>query len=353
MGTGLIGGSAGLALTSEGASVSGFDPDEGVRQAALARGAVAQIFERPEAVVAGAEVVLMAMPLDRFGPTLESIADHVGPETVVTDVGSAKAAVVRAGEALLGGRFVGGHPMAGSERQGIEAADAALFDQAWWLITPTTETSPDAYSAVAALATAVGARPVALTPGVHDALVARLSHLPQLLASVLVEVANASSEEALLGLAAGGFRDVTRIAASAPDLWVEILRANKQAVLGAVEGFQTELSGVAQMIEDDDWAGLGRFLGEARRARLELFRKQGLPEESVVLSMTVPDRPGVLAEVTTVAGRLGANIEDIAIFHSTEGGRGRLELVVGRDDMTLALEEALLELGYRVHESDS
>jgi prephenate dehydrogenase len=218
------------------------------------------------------------------------------------------------------------------------------------VVTPTAATSSEAYGLVTDLIAAVGAKPVAVDPEVHDALVARLSHVPQLAASALVDVAvSAGDREALLGLAAGGFRDVTRIAASNPDLWVAIIRSNSKAVLEGLAGLRERLSGLEEAIAQRRWDELRGWLGDARRARLELFSKPEYPGEPVALSMLVPDRPGVLAEVTTAAGELGANIEDLRIVHSTEGGRGRLELVVAGTEPAELLTAKLMRLGYSVH----
>jgi prephenate dehydrogenase len=202
---------------------------------------------------------------------------------------------------------------------------------------------------VAGLATTLGAKPVAVDPATHDALVARLSHVPQLVASALVELAiSGGDREALLGLAGAGFRDVTRIAASNPELWVAILRANRGAVLEALEALHKGLGRATDAIATGAWDDVQTWLTEARTARLELFAKPEYGREPVALSMLVPDRPGVLAEVTTQAGELGVNIEDLRIVHSTEGGRGRLELVIGGDAAAARLTEALQDRGYRV-----
>lgn len=351
VGTGLIGGSIGLGLRGSfpRARVTGFDEDGTAARAALGRGALTAVAGTAEEAVEGAEVVFLSPPVDLIAPTCRAIAPGVSPGAVVTDVGSAKADVVRAGEAAFGDRFVGGHPMAGSERHGIEAADARLFQDAWWILTPTPVTASDAYAKVASVVRLLGAKPVAVEPQAHDALVARLSHLPQLTASALVEVAAAAGErDALLGLAGAGFRDVTRIATSPPDLWVAIIRANRAAVLEALDGLGERLAGVAKLISTDSWSELKSFLAQARTARLELFAKPVFAGEPVALSVMVPDRPGVLAEVTTAATDLGVNIEDLRIVHSTEGGRGRLELVIAGKDRAEELVGVLTKLGYRV-----
>ena len=349
VGTGLIGGSIGLAARAAGDEVVGFDLDGRALEEAVVRGAVTAAAASAGEAVTGADLVVLATPVDVISRLCSEVAEAVAPGAAVTDVGSAKEAVVASGAAAFGPRFVGGHPMAGSERHGIEAADPQLFQDAWWILTPTPETSSDAYAAVTELVGTVGARPVALEPGVHDALVARLSHVPQLAASAIVEVAAAAGDrESLLGLAGNGFRDVTRIAASDPGLWVAILRTNSRSVLEALRGLEDRIEGIAAMIEGGRWEELHAFMDRARTARLELFAKPVYTGAPVALELMIPDRPGVLAEVTTAAGNLGANIEDLQIIHSTEGGQGRLELVVAGDEAATALEERLRELGYRV-----
>ncbi|MFN2489004.1 MAG: prephenate dehydrogenase/arogenate dehydrogenase family protein [Actinomycetota bacterium] len=350
IGTGLLGGSLGLALkASRRASlVVGYDADDAALRAALAGGAIDEPARSGRDAAAGASLVVLAVPVDLVSSVSAGLGDALEPDATVTDVGSTKSEVVVEGERWFGPRFVGGHPMAGSERHGIEAADAFLFEDAWWILTPTERTSAAAYARVVGLAQAVGARPVAVDPQAHDALMARLSHVPQLTASALVTTTVAAADRAsLLGLAAGGFRDVTRIAASNPALWVPIIRSNRSAVLDALEKLGAQLGWLAEMIRGDRWGELADFLSRARAARLELFARGDLPGEPVALSMLVPDRPGVLAEVTTAAGELGANIEDLRIVHSTEGGRGRLELIVAGPDAAESLTAALAQRGYR------
>ncbi len=353
VGTGLIGGSIGLGLrrADPGWEVVGFDVDRAAARAARARGAVSANTDDLAGAVRAADVVVVAVPTDLVPGLLAELAGVVPPAAVVTDVGSAKTAIVAAGTAAFGDRFVGGHPMAGSERHGIEAAESSLFEGAWWILTPTAATSSDAYAAVNEMATTLGARGVAVEPVLHDALVARLSHLPQLVASAIVDVAGGTDREALLHLAGSGFRDVTRIAASHQDMWVGIIRSNTGAVLESLTTLDGRLAAVRKLIEESRWPELAAWLAGARSARLELFAKPDLGADPVALSMVVPDRPGVLAEVTTAAGQLGANIEDLRIVHSTEGGQGRLELVISGSEPAEVLAAELIRLGYRVHRS--
>lgn len=349
VGAGLIGGSVALGLRAAGVEVAGFDPDPSARAAGEIRGAFSSVHDRLAEALMGAEVVVLAAPVDRLGELAAAVAAEGPADAIVTDVGSAKRRVVESAEAVLGARFVGGHPMAGSEQKGMGAADAGLFEDAWWILTPTPTTSSRAYRTASLLASTLRARPVALDPAGHDRLLAQISHLPQIAASALVETAVASqAKESHLGLAAAGFRDVTRIAASDPGMWIAILRANREAVIESLRSLQSGLNSVERALAEERWEAVAEFLDRARSARLALFGKPELHDVAVGLSMPVLDRPGVLAEVTTAAGALGANIEDLRIVHSTEGGRGRLELIVAGEEPAQKLMEALEALGYRV-----
>jgi prephenate dehydrogenase len=351
LGTGLIGGSMGLALGAgpERHPRVGYDGEPGAAERALALGAVDEVAATPEEAVRAADLVVLALPVDKIIAALPLISTHVPDGAVITDVGSAKEAVVARGEELFGGRFVGGHPMAGSEQGGIEAADAYLFEGARWLLTPTRRTDHESYARVVELVGRMGAEVVAVTPGVHDGLLARISHVPQMVAGAVVTAAAGGGDRpAHLMLAANGFRDVTRIASSPSDMWVSILKANTKAVVEGMTSVAVQLQAMADAIDEGRWDEVGSWLGEARRLRTELFVKPGPAEESQALVMLIPDRPGVLAEVTTAAGDMGANIEDLRIVHSPEGGRGRLELTVGGRERAASLSRALEGLGYHV-----
>lgn len=348
LGMGLIGGSIGKRLGGAHVVV-GYDHDPHTALRAQALAACSRVAASVAEAVSTADLVVLAVPVDAMPPLFTEIEPHLAPGTTVTDVGSTKATVVERGLASFGDRFVGGHPMAGSETHGVEAADHQLFEDAWWILTPTKETASSAYQEVAAIAAQCGARPIALAPEVHDSLIARLSHVPQLAASAVVAMAASDVDnESLLGLAANGFRDVTRIAASDPNMWVAIVRSNRVAILEALGELEGTLGSLRKTIEAQDWPALHSALQRARAARLELFAKPVYTGEPVGISLLIPDRPGVLAEVTTAAGELGANIEDLRILHSTEGGRGRLELVVAGRTPAIDLVRTLTELGYHV-----
>ena len=350
IGTGLIGTSVALAAARAGDRVRGFDADPGV----LGKAAGLAGFEAHgslEACAAGSDLVLVGTPL---GAIVEAVARSLEASggAPVTDVGSVKGTVVdevarRVPSDEGGARFVGGHPMSGSERTGPEAASAALLDDAVWVLTPGAETEPSAVDAVEGWVRRIGARPVRMEPDRHDRLVAFVSHLPQLASTALMGAA--SEEEAdepeLLLLAAGGFRDLTRLAGSSPPLWRDILLANPEALARAVDRYVDGL----QRLRDAVLAGRAEeveaALEDAKRARLSLAAKPAVKAGVALLLVPVPDRPGVLAELTATLGGRQVNIEDLQIVHSPEGGRGTVHLTVAAADAGLA-GEALAARGF-------
>jgi prephenate dehydrogenase len=348
LGTGLIGGSLGLALRARGHEVVMHDRDTARARRAIDLGAGDRLGATLAGAVRGAEVVVVAVPVGAVaGVVAEALAAGA---PIVTDVGSVKAPVVEAVEAAAGEaapRFVGGHPMAGSEQDGIEGADADLFAGATWVLTPTAATSPHAFSTVRGLVADLGAEVLAVTPEHHDLLVAFVSHVPQLAATTLMALADEHEAEhrALLRLAAGGFRDMTRIAAGHPAIWPDIFTANRDAVLAALDAYVSALGDVRRLVAAGDRDALLTVMERARAARRNLPVGVEAGSQLVELRVPVPDRPGVLAEVTTLAGRLGVNIVDLEIAHSMEGGAGVMVMVVPRDGGD-RFEAALHEHGY-------
>lgn len=332
VGCGLIGGSLALALArgDDHEVRAVYDADADSARAAVAAGAAQRAAPTIAAAVEGADVVVVGVGVSAIADTICEVLDAAGPDTIVTDVGSVKAPVVAAVEARqrpdAAARFCGAHPMAGSERQGFAAADAALFTNAVWVITPTQATAPEAITRVARLASAAGASPLSLPPDVHDAIVAVVSHVPHVAAAALMNVAQGRAGEApVLRLAAGGFRDVTRIAAGSPRVWEDILAENAAAVRDVLDAYIEGLSAIRDDL--DDRAALRATLEAASKSRREL----PIPEvaaELASLVVAISDRPGAFAEIANVLGAAGINIVDVELRHSAEGGRGLLQVTV-------------------------
>lgn len=342
VGTGLIGGSIGLALRARGWHVTGHDADPERAKRALSLGALDTIGEDPDA-----EVVFVATPLHAVaGEASAALGRGSGPaRAVVSDVAGVKGPVVAAVDHP---RFVGGHPMAGSEQVGLEGADPELFLGATWVLTPTERTDPEAYARLRGAIGTMGAEVVALSPAQHDTLVAVVSHVPHLAAATLMNLADRVSEQhaALLRLAAGGFRDMTRIAAGQPAIWPDVCAENAPAIVATLDALLTDLRAMRDRVATEDRDAILGALDQAAQARRALPARAVAPEHLAELRVPVPDRPGVLAEITTLAGDLGVNISDLEIAHSAEGDHGVLVLVVD-DISSVQLAEALIARGYR------
>lgn len=348
VGTGLIGGSIGLGLRAAGTKVRGYDHDPRRADDAKALGAIDEVADSIAAACADADLAVIALPVGAIAAA--AAAALAAGARAVTDVGSVKEPVVDAVRRAApedAARFVGGHPMAGSEQEGLAGAAADLFAGAIWVLTPTAETDPAAFARVRDVAAALGAETVALPPDRHDALVAVVSHVPQLAATTLMDVAARSGQEhaMLLRLAAGGFRDMTRIAAGNPAIWPDICVANRDAILAALDRYVTALTDVRRHVafaeRDELLALLERARGERRSLPVSARAEGALAEVRV----RVPDRPGVLAEVAAIAGERGVNIADVEIAHSIEGTTGVMVLVVASAQAP-ALVDALAGAGF-------
>jgi len=268
-----------------------------------------------------------------------------GTSGVVTDVGSVKLPVTRA---VTDPRFVPGHPMAGSEMDGLDGADATMFEGATWVLSPSPDTSDDSFSLVASFVSRLGAEVVALDAAVHDDLVATVSHVPHLTAATLMTVADGRSADslALLRLAAGGFRDMTRIASGGSRIWLDICVANRDAIVRGLDELVSGLSEARRLVAEGDQEGLRLMLDTARAARHNLPATAGPVEDLVEVRIPIPDRPGAAAEVFSLSGELGVNVSDFEVVHSSEGGRGIMVLVVRREQSDV-FRGGLLARGFR------
>jgi prephenate dehydrogenase len=269
LGTGLIGGSLGMAIRANHAAsaVIGWDCDVATGAMALERGAADQLADSAEEAVSNAEVVFLAPPIEVIIPLLRAIEPALPSTTVVTDVGSAKERIVFEAHATIGGRFVGGHPMAGHEEFGIAWASPTLFQEAAWVLTPVPHTDPAALDVVARLVESIGARPRVCAPKTHDSLIAFLSHLPHLLAYGLADSAGHGVPDEWTDLAAGSFRDGARVALSDPERWVEILLDNREATVQSLDAFLAWASQAKNALANGDRGRLVDLLRAAHQGR--------------------------------------------------------------------------------------
>jgi prephenate dehydrogenase len=324
VGTGLIGGSIALSLRRRGWHVSGLDQDEARLAEAQASGVIDQAGDD-----LGAEVVFVATPAAAVAPAVGRILATPGrrDDAVVTDVSGVKTAIVLAADHP---RFIGGHPMAGSEQIGLSGADPDLFEGVVWVLTPTSATDLTAFTRLQDVVGALGADVLVLSPQDHDRLVAVVSHVPHLVAATLMNAAAVGAEQdrALLRLAAGGFRDMTRVAAGHPGIWPDICSENAGPIVDALNTLVAELTTMRDRVAGNDRESLLDVLQRASLARRNLPARIVRPDDLSELRIPVEDRHGVLAEITSLAADGGISIYDIEIAHSAEGPRGVLILVV-------------------------
>jgi prephenate dehydrogenase len=341
LGVGLIGGSVGLAARKRlGAEVAGFDPDASTAEAAIDLGALDRAADSAAAAVNGADVVFCAAPVSALPGLVRQALDAADTDTVITDVGSTKRQLLEDLPAAARERFIGGHPLAGAETSGVENARADLFEGARWYLTPTEHSTGLAYDRLQRTIADLGARPQAIDPDSHDRLLATVSHLPHVIANVLVqEAASTLAEESeRLPDVGPSFRDTTRVAGSNPAIWTDIYAANSDAVAEAIDAVAARLEDAAAMIragstEVGDWH---RAAGDDRRRLLEAEIEGGDLQE---LRVAVENRPGTVAEIALALGRERVNIEDMALYPAADMRTGAITLwVAGREEADRAAE---------------
>jgi prephenate dehydrogenase len=349
VGTGLIGASVGLAAKRGGTSVAGYDADPATAEAAAGRGAVDDVAGTLREALADAELAVVAVPVGELAAQVRTVLEASGDQCTVTDVGSTKAAVCAA--AAGSPRFIGGHPVCGSEARGPEHASADLFEGATWFLSPLAQSEPERYRLVHGFVAELGATPVAVDPGAHDRLVALTSHLPHVMANVLVNQAGATRIDGHepLSSAGGSLRDMTRVAGANPRIWVDIFLENAGPLRSALAEHRRGLEQVEAALDSGDAGFLARWIGEAALNRRGMIAEAyGDPGALHRLRVHVPDRPGVLAGITQALGAERINIEDFELHHvSPERGGTLTVLVAGEREAERAA--ALLEAqGYGV-----
>lgn len=321
--------------------------------AAVGIGAVDEARFEPGPWLADADLVILAAPTKALPALAAGVLPHLRPEAIVTDVGSVKRPVLAAVSGLIGAgrnrpRFVGGHPMAGSERAGVLNADPALLENAVWVLTPTTETDSDALARVRSFVEALGSRPIEVDPELHDRLVATVSHLPYLAAVALTGLIDSGDDRSLkMLLAAGGFRDLTRVASGDPRMSRDMVADNADAVRAALDHFRTQLDTIESLLDDPD--ALYDLAGNAKRARDSIpIVSRGLLPVRPELVIAVRDRPGEFAHITAALAEARVNIKDLQVLGVRESG-GAVRLAFEDAEGLRRGREALLAAGYQVH----
>lgn len=332
IGLGLIGGSMALAWrrTRPSLRITAFDTPD-VLEAALAAGAIDHGAASAGHAVEAADLVVIATPLSAIPGVLREIAGALSSGTVVTDTGSVKGAIAAVAGELLPDDvlFVGGHPMAGLERNGFEAADDLLFENASYVLCPPKGIQSDEFtsSAFVDLIRALGSRILLMDPAAHDEVAASISHLPQLLSVALVNSADITEQSMERNLAAGGFRDMTRIASSPFPMWRDILAANHGPVLDKLAELVSQIQRMRNRLIEEDYDALSELFGQAERARALISTDtKGFLSPLADLFVRVHDRPGELKQITAILFDNDINIKDLELLKIREGTGGTFRI---------------------------
>ncbi|SES89065.1 prephenate dehydrogenase [Natronincola peptidivorans] len=360
IGMGLIGGSLALALKNAGykGRIIGCDLSPEALEEGLAMVAIDAATQDLKEAVIKAELVIIATPVGFYSNIFQEIAEALSKDTIVTDVGSVKGYVSRTAASYLPEdiQFVGGHPMAGSEKGGIKAATPFLFQNAYYFLTAKENTKQDTIEKLEGLVRSIGAFPVVVESNQHDKIVGQISHIPHMMAVMLANMLERRNTTDYAPFAGGGFRDTTRIAAGNPHMWKDIFFFNKEEVLEGVTILEEMLQEFKEMLAEEKEEEVLSALQKAKRLRDSIphGKKDYIPQVYDLI-LDVEDRPGVLGELTQIIGKHAINIKEIEILHAREGEAGAVRIAVAskeeQDKAYAILRNGKFPLTYRKGES--
>ena len=332
LGLGLIGGSIakGLRAAEPGCRICAYMRSRARLELARSEGIVDVVLESPEDQrLAECDVIFLCAPVEVCIEHLKALKPLLRPETIITDAGSTKAAIERAAlELELGESFIGGHPMAGSEKSGYEYSDPLMLENIYYMLCPTPVTLPDRTQRMASLVRTLKANPYILSAAEHDKSVATISHLPHLVAAALVNLVHRTDDpaETMRRLAAGGFKDITRIASSSPVMWQQIFSSNREVVLEVLRSYIDSLRDIERALREDDMAAIHELFVESGAYRKTFADAHGLLEAQHSFSVQVADKPGAISILSAILASGGISIRNIGINHNRESGSGALRI---------------------------
>lgn len=355
-GVGLMGGSLALCLKGKpGLRVIGHSPEQKLVDQYKAMNVVDEATTSFEEAAEQADIIFLCVPVGLLNGYLKRLEKlSLKPGCIITDVGSTKKSVCAEAEQLdfHGAYFIGGHPMAGSERSGVEAASSLLYENAFYVLTPGPGVPEAAYLRLEKLLQHTRAKIVRIDSRSHDEIVGAISHLPHIVAVALVNQISRHNDENSLyqQLAAGGFRDITRIASSEPVVWRDILLSNKEVVLRLLEEWQGEIDSFVHLLEEDDGEGIENRFRASREFRSRIpERRKGMLTGLHDIYVDIPDHPGIIGQITTSLGNAKINLSNIEIIESREEAPGILRLSF-RNQQDVDRAVALLSPDYTVNQ---
>ncbi|MBM4762119.1 prephenate dehydrogenase [Bacillus sp. B15-48] len=352
IGMGLIGGSLALCIKAEheDAVIVGYDVDEEQARLGKMMGVIDEIGSSIESEAEKSDLIILATPVSVTENIIARLSTlSLKKDVIVTDTGSTKLSITTKASSLIekGVCFIGGHPMAGSHKSGITAAKRILFENAFYLFTPVERTNPEHLNILKTWLAGTKAKFLTVTPEEHDYLTGVISHFPHLIAASLVhQAAAAEDRSALVGrLAAGGFRDITRIASSSPTMWRDILLHNRNVLLDLLHDWQNEMDKVTSLLESADVSGIYDYFDKAKKFRDDLpVKKKGAIPAFYDLFIDVPDYPGSISEITGYLAREEINITNIRILETRVDVYGVLVISFQSEEDRMRADECIQRL---------
>jgi prephenate dehydrogenase len=352
IGVGLMGGSLALAAQRhpDVEEVRGHDSDRGALADALERGVVSEAYGSVRDAVAGADVAVICTPVKDIPGLVEECLAADPPPSLVTDMGSTKSGVIDSLSAEARHRFIGGHPMCGGETTGVRYARGNLYEGATYFLCAPPEAPPEVYGlAHSFVAQVLGARPVGIEPEVHDRIVALVSHVPHVLANVIMTEVGSFDSGGRRALYSVGpsFKDLTRVAGANPRMWLDIFLENRGAVVRSLRNIAEEVGRFCDSLEAADEERVIASIGAAASYRQELLAYEDIsPETLHQLTVRIPDEPGVLSRVMTALGNASINVEDLALHHHSRSEGGELVVFVAGEEAANTAGGLLNGLGF-------
>ncbi len=368
IGLGLIGGSLAKALKEKAGAdcIYAADNDREALKAALAEGVITGVVELPESIeeIDKIDIIFICTPVNTCMEYLDAISKHIRDTDqlskkhkssfpLVTDVCSTKKSIIDKISSLgkYAPRFVGGHPMTGSEREGYLSSESHLFENAYYIITPSSTSTPETCALVKAIVHSIGAIPIELDAEEHDHVTAGISHLPHVLAAALVNLVKDADVRGIMQLlAAGGFKDLTRIASSNPDMWKSIVNSNKRQIIIVLDKLVKILADFRVDAADGNLDAIGKFFMDAREFRdsLPVSGKALIPPEYHIVA-DIADKPGIIGRIASILGSGGINIKNINVSNNREMEQGCLRITLSDLGSVESSLKLLTDAGYKVY----
>jgi prephenate dehydrogenase len=357
IGLGLIGGSLARALREKLGirGITAVDPDAKALEAARNEGIIKEGFTGLDSSIYASDIIFVCTPVKQTMEYIGRLAPEIAKTCILTDVCSTKGEIARFVETLAEPPlFIGGHPMAGTEKSGYANSFAHLFENAYYVLTPCSTTTRDAMDVLNGIVEGIGAIPIVMEAEEHDRATGGISHLPHVIASSLVNLVKELDDGSgiMQTLAAGGFRDITRIASSSPAMWANIVSSNKTQLLELTGLFTEKLKQFGAAVENGNSEAIYRFFEEARQFRDSLSAQAtGLIRPVNRLIVDVEDKPGIIGEIATILGKSNINIKNIHVANSRESEQGCLTIALPDSASVNIAFDLLVDTGYKVYKT--